>query len=36
MITFGVHFELGKRYGKTKKALKREAYEIVYGTPEQQ
>ena len=36
MITFGVHFELGKRYGKTKKALKHEAYEIVYGTPEQQ
>ena len=36
MITFGMHFELGKRYGKTRKALKQEAYDIVYGNPQQQ
>lgn len=32
MVTAGVHFELGKRYGRTKKDLRKEAYDIVYGT----
>ena len=30
-ITFGVHFQLTKRIGKTNKQLKNEAKEIVYG-----
>lgn len=32
MLTAGVHFQLTKRVGKTKKELKREAYESVFGT----
>lgn len=32
MISAGVHIQLGRRYGKTKKEIKQEAYEIVYGT----
>ena len=32
IFSAGVNFALGKRYGKTRKDLKREAYEIVYGT----
>ena len=34
MYSVGVNINLGKRYGKTKKDLKREAYDIVYGTKE--
>ena len=33
-VTAGVYFQLTKRTGKTKKQLRREAKEIVYGTPE--
>lgn len=32
IISAGVHFQLGKRYGTTKGDLKRQAKEIVYGT----
>lgn len=32
MISAGVHFQLTKRRGKTKAQLKKEAYDIVYGT----
>ena len=32
IFSAGVNVPLGKRYGKTRKDLKREAYEIVYGT----
>ena len=31
-VTAGIYFHLGKRYGKTPKMLKKEAYDIVYGT----
>lgn len=31
MFSVGVNINLGKRYGKTKLDLKREAYDIVYG-----
>lgn len=34
MISAGVHIQLGRRYGKTNREIKREAYEIVYGTNE--
>ncbi len=34
MITAGVHFQLGKRTGKTKKVLRQEAYDIVYPKDE--
>lgn len=30
-ITIGLYIHLGKRYGKTTKMLKKEAYDIVYG-----
>lgn len=30
-FTFGVYFQLGKRYGKTSAQLRRQAFEIVYG-----
>ena len=30
-FTVGIYFQLGKRYGKTSRQLKKEAYEIVYG-----
>ena len=32
IFSAGVNFALGKRYGKTRKDLKREAYDLVYGT----
>ncbi|MBR6457561.1 MAG: PorT family protein [Bacteroidales bacterium] len=32
IFSAGVNIPLGKRYGKTRQDLKREAYEIVYGT----
>lgn len=32
IFSAGVNVPLGKRYGKTRQDLKREAYEIVYGT----
>ena len=32
IFSAGVNVPLGKRYGKTRRDLKREAYEIVYGT----
>lgn len=32
IITAGIHFQLGKRYGTTTADLKRKAREIVYGT----
>ena len=32
IFSFGVNYALGKRYGKTRQDLKREAYDIVYGT----
>ena len=32
LFSAGVNVPLGKRYGKTRRDLKREAYEIVYGT----
>ena len=32
IFSAGINIPLGKRYGKTRKDLKREAYEIVYGT----
>lgn len=31
IISAGVHIQLGKRYGKTNRDLRREAYDIVYG-----
>lgn len=31
IFSFGVNYALGKRYGKTRKDLKKEAYDIVYG-----
>lgn len=34
MATVGIHFQLQKRTGKTTAALRREAYEKVYGTSE--
>lgn len=34
MATVGLHFHLGKRYGKTNKQLRKEAYEAVYGASE--
>ena len=36
MVSVGIHFELGRRYGKTRKALKQEAYDIVYGNAEEE
>lgn len=30
-FTFGIYFQLGKRYGKTSAQLRHQAYEIVYG-----
>lgn len=30
-LTFGVYFQLSKRYGKTSAQLRKEAYDIVYG-----
>ena len=32
--TVGVYFQLTKRYGKTNRQLRKEAHDIVYGTPE--
>lgn len=32
-FTVGLHFQLGKRIGKSSSALKKQAKEIVYGTP---
>ena len=32
IVSFGIHFQLTKRSGNTKKQLKRQAYENVYGT----
>lgn len=34
MLTAGLHFQLGKRTGKTKKVLRQEAYRIVYENNE--
>ncbi len=34
MATVGIHFQLSKRYGKTKRAIRQEAYDIVYGNKE--
>ena len=34
-ITAGIHFQLGKRTGKTSAQLRRQAKEIVYGTGEE-
>ncbi len=34
IISAGLHFQLSKRTGKTKAALKKEAKELVYGNPE--
>lgn len=34
MVTAGLHFQLGKRTGKTKKVLRQEAYKIVYENNE--
>ncbi len=34
IISAGVHFQLSKRTGKTKAALKKEAKDLVYGNPE--
>lgn len=34
IASVGVAFQLGRRTGKTKRELKREAYNQVYGTPE--
>lgn len=31
IATVGIHFQLTKRHGKTRKELKRQAYDIVYG-----
>ncbi len=36
VISAGIHFQLSKRTGKTKAALKKEAKELVYGNPESQ
>ncbi len=36
VISAGVHFQLSKRTGKTKAALKKEARDLVYGNPESQ
>ena len=33
-VTFGVYFQLTRRNGKTVKQIKKEARDIVYGTPE--
>lgn len=33
-FTLGIYFQLGKRYGKTSKELKKEAFNIVYGYDE--
>lgn len=30
-FTFGIYFQLGKRYGKTNAQLRRQAHDIVYG-----
>ena len=32
--TVGIYFQLSKRYGKTERQLRKEAKNIVYGTPE--
>lgn len=32
MVTAGMYFHLSKRYGKSRQDLKKEAYDIVYGT----
>lgn len=34
MATVGIHFQLTKRNGKTRKAIKKQAYDIVYGQQE--
>lgn len=34
-ISLGVHYQLGRRYGKTRSQLRREAYEMVYNKEEQ-
>lgn len=34
MPTIGIHFQLSNRRGRTRQELKQEAYNIVYGTPE--
>ncbi len=36
IVSAGIHFQLSKRTGKTKAALKKEAKELVYGNPESQ
>ncbi len=36
VISAGIHFQLSKRTGKTKAALKKEAKELIYGNPESQ
>jgi hypothetical protein len=33
-FTVGIYFQLGKRFGKTTRQLKKEAYEIVYQNAE--
>lgn len=33
-FTAGIYFQLGKRYGKTSRQLKKEAYDIVYNNEE--
>ncbi len=34
VISAGIHFQISKRTGKTKAALKKEARDLVYGNPE--
>ncbi len=36
VVSAGLHFQLSKRTGKTKAALKKEAKDIIYGNPESQ
>lgn len=36
MLTAGVHFQISKRYGKTKAMIKREAYKSVFETNDNQ